>query len=44
MGPVITSQMVAKAEEFLKQKGHLFRPYRQIFNILISLLGYIFFL
>ena len=44
MGHVSTSQMVAKAEEFLKQKGHLFHPYRQIFNILIALLGCIFFL
>lgn len=41
---VHASQMVAKAEEFLKQKGHLVQPYRQIFILLIDLLGCIFFL
>lgn len=43
-GGVSSNQMVAKAEELLKQKGQLFHPYRQNFIFHIAFWGCIFFL
>ena len=37
MGHVSSSQMIAKAKEFLKPKRYLFHLYRQIFDIVIAL-------